>query len=524
MYAPNFSFGQGNSTQSFNPNGGHPQAPQNVHQPGQQQPQHMMYNTQQYGAGGHQSPYGTSGPGMASNAGGMGMMQNNGAHMAGGNVPSYQTPYTSSPYGNNIATSSSVSHPPSFMPTTSNAPPQYGMNPSTMIPQQQQHQIQRMQPPPSSTPTPTSATSRVSPYGNFSQSTPPSASTTQFAVPKNLSHQHHQTPNNPQQGAMSLTPQTPNFPPGSRNPEVAGTAMATPLSPGSELREKERVTVLLDINGEILIEVMRIIALQTELKSNQTEDPAEKAKLEAEHKVLASEYIQCMRRLQSNLAYLAAIADRTHKPAAQVPSHPAVLFAPSLTPKPAHTDPTSAITNGGDSASTPEERYEDRSEILKDLYKRLQALYPGVDPKKEIPAQSVNAVARAQAQAQQHAQQMQSQAQKQGDMGQSIQNMTGGQNVMGQGQSQNQSQGQGQGQMVQGGMAQMQQHQQQGQQNMGISGLNQNQLQQQQLLQQQQQHQHQQKMQNEMMRQRMMQEAQKSQQQHMMNMGQMPGR
>lgn len=84
MYAPNYSFGQGNNAQSFNPNGGHPQAPQNVHQPGQQQPQHMMYNTQQYGAG--QSPYSTSGPGMAGNAGGMGMMQNSGlAHMAGGN-------------------------------------------------------------------------------------------------------------------------------------------------------------------------------------------------------------------------------------------------------------------------------------------------------------------------------------------------------------------------------------------------------------------------------------------------------
>ncbi|KAI9645616.1 hypothetical protein NHQ30_006358 [Ciborinia camelliae] len=521
MYAPNFSFGQGNNTQSFNPNGGHPQAPQNVHQPGQQQPQHMMYNNQQYGAGGHQSPYGASGPGMAGNAGGMGMMQNSGlAHMPGGNVPSYQTPYTSSPYGNNIATPSSVSHPPNFMPTSSNAPPQYGMNPSTMIPQQQQHQIQRMQPPPSSTPTPTSATSRVSPYGNFPQSTPPSASATQFTVPLNPNQQPHQTPNNNQQGGMSLTPQTPNFPPGSRNSENTGTAMTTPLSPGSELREKERVTVLLDINREMLIEVMRIMALQTEIKSNKTEDPVEKTKLEAEHKVLASEYIQCMRRLQSNLAYLAAIADRAHKPAAQVPSHPAVMFAPPLIPKPPHIDPTATITNGDDSASKSEEKHEDRGEILKELYKRLQALYPGIDPKKDTPAQSVNAGARAQAQ--QHAQQMQAQGQKQGDMGQGLQGMVGGQNGMV--QSQGQGQGQGQGQMVQGGMVgmagmgQMQQHQQQGQQNMGMAGLNQSQLQ------QQQQQQHQQKMQNEMMRQRMMQEAQKNQQQQMMNMGQMPGR
>jgi hypothetical protein len=56
-----------------------------------QQPQHMMYNAQapsqyqQQPIGGiHQSPYGASGPSMGGNAGGMGMMQNNGmAHMAG---------------------------------------------------------------------------------------------------------------------------------------------------------------------------------------------------------------------------------------------------------------------------------------------------------------------------------------------------------------------------------------------------------------------------------------------------------
>ncbi len=51
------------------------------------QPQHMMYNPQQYGssAGPQLSPYAVSGPGMGGNAGGMGMMQNNGmAHMGGG--------------------------------------------------------------------------------------------------------------------------------------------------------------------------------------------------------------------------------------------------------------------------------------------------------------------------------------------------------------------------------------------------------------------------------------------------------
>jgi len=38
--------------------------------------------------------------------------------------------------------------------------------------------------------------------------------------------------------------------------------MATPLSPNSESREKERVTLLLEINKELLLEVMKIQAAQ----------------------------------------------------------------------------------------------------------------------------------------------------------------------------------------------------------------------------------------------------------------------
>lgn len=88
MYAPAYGYGPGNPSASFNPNGAPPQphTPHHTQQPGQQ-PQHMMYNPQQYGGGvgAHQSPYEGPGQGMGANAGGMGMMQNNGmAHMAGG--------------------------------------------------------------------------------------------------------------------------------------------------------------------------------------------------------------------------------------------------------------------------------------------------------------------------------------------------------------------------------------------------------------------------------------------------------
>ena len=45
----------------------------------------------------------------------------------------------------------------------------------------------------------------------------------------------------------------------------------------------------------------------------------------------ASDY-RCMRRLQANLAYLASIADRAHKPASQILASPAIMTAPQKVP------------------------------------------------------------------------------------------------------------------------------------------------------------------------------------------------
>ena len=139
----------------------------------------------------------------------------------------------------------------SFMPTTSNAP-SFAMNAPNMNPQ---HQAQRMQPPPSSS-TPTQPGSRA--FGNVPQNTPPNSTPqSQFSTPQNPNQTHLQTPNN-NQGAQTgtvITPQTPNFPPGSQG---GGSNIATPLSPGSEAREKDRVTLLLEINRELLLECMRL--------------------------------------------------------------------------------------------------------------------------------------------------------------------------------------------------------------------------------------------------------------------------
>ncbi|KAA8914524.1 hypothetical protein FN846DRAFT_564679 [Sphaerosporella brunnea] len=103
----------------------------------------------------------------------------------------------------------------------------------------------------------------------------------------------------------------------------------------SELElDKKRVTLLLEINAELLREVLNV---QPKLKSPEEakNDPV---------------FRECMRRLQQNLAYLAAIADRSHKPASLIPVCPGVLQPPPDMP------------------------------LLEGLYKRLQELYPGINP------------------------------------------------------------------------------------------------------------------------------------------------
>jgi hypothetical protein len=155
---------------------------------------------------------------------------------------------------------------------------------------------------------------------------------------------------------------------------------------------------------------------------------------------------RCMRRLQANLAYLAAIADRSHKPSSQIPPHPAIISAPPLSPlskssskqtskaspnqnttthsavksespsdgsKPLHdTGATNGASNSNDTAPGSDGE-EDRAVTLRALYAQLQALFPGVDPKKEPPIQS-SAASRSGSQKSQGQNQAQAQPQGQG--------------------------------------------------------------------------------------------------------------
>jgi hypothetical protein len=159
-----------------------------------------------------------------------------------------------------------------------------------------------MQPPPnSSTPT------RASPFGGVPHGSPPTVASaqSQFSPPQNQNQTHLQTPNNNQQsqGGTIITPQTPNFPPGSQGGN-AGSSIASPLSPGSEFREKERVTLLLDINRVLLMEAVSLQASQAEAKKEESKENTgspdgekEKADKERTDKLKAAssrEYVECV--------------------------------------------------------------------------------------------------------------------------------------------------------------------------------------------------------------------------------------
>lgn len=129
------------------------------------------------------------------------------------------------------------------------------------------------------------------------------------------------------------------------NAGKGGPPPATPQSPQSAARERARVTVLLDINTQLLQEV---VSLQAQGKAGVTpsqpqqsptsptsatdpsalnQSPVEPSK-QGPAKPPSQEYADCMRRLQANLSYLAAIADAKKKASGSLPSGPAIMIPP----------------------------------------------------------------------------------------------------------------------------------------------------------------------------------------------------
>ena len=161
--------------------------------------------------------------------------------------------------------------------------------------------------------------------------------------------------------------------------------------------ETQRVTLLLEINRVLLLEVMDLQSTgkinipgqpQPSPPSQSPSDTAPKPdnttsttpdgaaavpkpqpqtaqQAAAQLKAVNKNYLEYMRRLQANLAYLASIADRAHKPWNAIPQFPAILEPPPP------TSTTMTTVGEGEEAG---EKAEKKS--IRELYGRLKELWP----------------------------------------------------------------------------------------------------------------------------------------------------
>ena len=137
-----------------------------------------------------------------------------------------------------------------------------------------------------------------------------------------------------QESRKSTAPQpvNTNQPANAPNPPQQTPSQSPTAAVPSPL-EAARVTALLDINRLLL---HSIFSLQNPVKPVTTDspDPADPSKpvqaQQARPRHLANpHYGDYMRRLQSNLAYLACIADRPNKPQNPIPAFPAIMETPA---------------------------------------------------------------------------------------------------------------------------------------------------------------------------------------------------
>ncbi|KAF3026897.1 hypothetical protein E8E14_015106 [Neopestalotiopsis sp. 37M] len=373
----------------------------------------MMYNHQQFpmGAPGGAFPGGPNVNMMPGGGPAGGMMQNAGMpHMAAANgqMPNYPTGYPNNPYGAGVPTSVApqMNMPPNYAMGGGMGMGGFQMHPGQMTPQQQQQMMQRMQPPPQQQQQqqnpggmPSNTPQRQFPGQGQTpvpQSTPtpnnslPSQQP-QFSTPQ-ANHPSHQsqTPNSalqqPQQplGSNIQTPQTPTFPSGVQNAVPNGNSNAVPLSPGADLREKDRIAVILEINSELLWEASQVqntmLAVKNEKPPAANGTPNDTEKTE-EEKLLLQDFSHCMRRLQGNLAYLAHMADNKKAASGQAAAHPSYMKPPPLSTK-VRIRPMPP-PEGSEGKTVEPSKREDTIKYFNDLYTKLQQLYPGVDYNKE---------------------------------------------------------------------------------------------------------------------------------------------
>lgn len=188
-----------------------------------------------------------------------------------GTTVAFQTPFTASPYGTAIPSSAAPQPqlPANFM--MAGQMPPYQMN-AGMPPQQQM--MQRMLPAQQNAaaiPVSTPQRSFNPPQGTPTTSMPPQQPS-QFSTPQAQGTPQSQTPTTAQHPPASIaTPQTPTFPAEPGQPQANGTSttVSTPQSPATESRDKERFSVLLEINQELLCESIQLVNSRNELKKEQ---------------------------------------------------------------------------------------------------------------------------------------------------------------------------------------------------------------------------------------------------------------
>lgn len=397
MYSANYGFG--NAAPNFNPPAG---APQPGMQPGGMQPgQQAMFNRQQQFAG--MAPQGVfpgANPHMMQDASAA-MMQGQGMPgMAPNNQMAYQQQFPGASYGQVLPGSVG---PQGFVPNNYMMGPgmqgfpmgQPGMPQQAQMIQRMQQQQQQQQPQQPqqqqqqqqlsqqqqnqmmaqvSTPQRPPSTTQGTPTNIMPPQQP------QFSTPQPMSQ--GQTPTAQHQPQMGVAaPQTPTF---SSNPasSMAAPSSAVPMSPTTESLEKERFALLLDINHELLYESIQIQTTQQELKKEfvAVNGNVPDRKPTEEESQFQHDYLHCMRRLQGNLSYMAALADR--KPDVKLPPCPPYLSAPPLN----MALKLRAMPIGAENSTVPVDPVADREErnkSIQDLYRRLQAVFPEHDPKNE---------------------------------------------------------------------------------------------------------------------------------------------
>ncbi|GAM42532.1 hypothetical protein TCE0_044f16593 [Talaromyces pinophilus] len=222
---------------------------------------------------------------------------------------------TTAPHANMAYSSPSPYHPTSI-PTTS-ASPAHSQSPATAATVSMQMPSQNM-------------TAVSNPAVLLAQQQQQQQLQLQMQQQQQQQQQQHQ-----QQQQQRATPQATQTPPGQQPQQQQ---QAAPQSPAAAARERARVTALLDINSALLQELLNLQAAgksggapqapstSTPEQSSSPGSATEPASASSDApRKPSQEYVECLKRLQSNLVYLASVTDRSKKP---VSAAPAILSPP----------------------------------------------------------------------------------------------------------------------------------------------------------------------------------------------------